>query len=46
MKNNDIIKRLILSSTQARAIDRSELLIEAANEIKKLRIVIKKLNKK
>jgi hypothetical protein len=36
-KKPDIVKRLLDSIKQCRAIDRSELLLEAANEIKKLR---------
>lgn len=37
---NDIIDRLKASATQARAIDRSELLLEAAKEIERLLGVI------
>jgi|LakMenE18May11ns_1017448.scaffolds.fasta_scaffold6647078_1 hypothetical protein len=44
-KQEDIVNRLISSVTQARAIDRADLLKEAANEIKKLRKEIKRLNK-
>ena len=42
-KKEDIVKKLLSSISQARAINRSELLQEAANEIKKLRRKIKKL---
>lgn len=40
---NDIIVKLIESTKQARAIDRSELLLQAAKEIKRLRRLLKKL---
>lgn len=38
-QKDDIVDRLLASRTQARAIDRSELLYEAAHDIKVLRKV-------
>lgn len=35
---NDIVDRLLASVTQCRAVDRSELLAEAAAEIERLRL--------